>query len=109
MAHRAHKAHTFPAAHSNRNPEKQDKQEIPVCWDWFVADAPPEDVGLWTGFENFAGNLAGVLAPLLTGFLISRTGSYAPGFALAAIVLLAGIFFYWFIVGKLEPEQSAAS
>jgi MFS transporter, ACS family, D-galactonate transporter len=71
--------------------------------------APPEDVGLWTGFENFAGNLAGVLAPLLTGFLISRTGSYAPGFALAAVVLFAGIFFYWFIVGKLEPEQSAAS
>lgn len=70
--------------------------------------APPEDVGLWTGFENFAGNLAGVLAPLLTGFLISRTGSYAPGFALAAIVLLAGIFFYWFVVGKLELEEPAA-
>jgi nitrate/nitrite transporter NarK len=64
--------------------------------------APHEDVGLWTGFENFAGNLAGVLAPLLTGVLISRTGSYAPGFALAAIVLLGGIFCYWFIVGDLS-------
>jgi len=68
--------------------------------------APQEDVGLWTGFENFAGNLAGVLAPLLTGLLISRTGSYAPGFAVAAVVLFAGIFFYWFIVGKLESNQS---
>jgi MFS transporter, ACS family, D-galactonate transporter len=64
--------------------------------------APREDVGLWTGFENFAGNLGGVLAPLITGVLISRTGSYAPGFILAAGVLLAGIFCYRFIVGDLE-------
>lgn len=64
--------------------------------------APHEDVGLWTGFENFAGNMGGVVAPLLTGLLISRTGSYAPGFALAAVTLLAGVFCYWFIVGDLR-------
>jgi MFS family permease len=68
--------------------------------------APHEDVGLWTGFENFAGNMGGVLAPLLTGFLISRTGSYAPGFALAAITLLAGVFCYWFIVGDLRSASA---
>jgi ACS family D-galactonate transporter-like MFS transporter len=71
--------------------------------------APPEDVGLWTGLENFTGNLGGVLAPLLTGFLISRTGSYSPGFALAAIVLVAGIFCYWFIVGDLGSRSQAAA
>jgi MFS transporter, ACS family, D-galactonate transporter len=63
---------------------------------------PPEDVGLWTGFENFFGNLGGVLAPLITGVRSSRTGSYAPGFMLATIVLLGGIVCYWFIVGKLD-------
>jgi ACS family D-galactonate transporter-like MFS transporter len=68
---------------------------------------PPEDVGLWTGFENFAGNLGGVLAPLITGVLISRTGSYAPGFMLATIVLLGGIFCYWFIVGDLDSGSRA--
>ena len=26
--------------------------------------APPEAVGIWTGAENFAGNLAGIIAPL---------------------------------------------
>jgi MFS transporter, ACS family, D-galactonate transporter len=66
---------------------------------------PPEDVGLWTGFENFAGNLGGVLAPLITGVLISRTGSYAPGFMLATIVLLGGIVCYWFIVGNLDSAS----
>jgi MFS transporter, ACS family, D-galactonate transporter len=70
------------------------------------ACAPHEDVGLWTGFENFAGNIAGALAPLLTGFLISRTGSYAPGFGLAAGILLAGIFCYGFIVKNFDRQPS---
>jgi MFS transporter, ACS family, D-galactonate transporter len=64
--------------------------------------APPEKVGLWTGIENLFGNIAGVLAPLVTGILISDTGSYSPGFELAAFVLLAGIASYWLLVGKLR-------
>jgi len=64
--------------------------------------APPTELGVWTGFENFAGNIGGVLAPILTGFLIARTGTYFPGFVLAAGVLAAGIFAYWFIVGDLK-------
>jgi MFS transporter, ACS family, D-galactonate transporter len=71
--------------------------------------APHEDIGLWTGFENFAGNIAGVVAPLLTGLIISRTGSYAPGFLLAAIVLLVGIICYWFIVGNLGSRSEVAA
>lgn len=65
--------------------------------------APSGEVGIWTGFENFAGNLAGIIAPLTTGFLISRTGSYFPGFALAAAVLISGLISYWFIVGEVRP------
>jgi MFS family permease len=67
--------------------------------------APPNEIGLWTGIENFVGNLAGIIAPLMTGILISRTGSYAPGFALAAIMLVAGLAAYWFIVGELKPSE----
>jgi MFS family permease len=71
------------------------------------ACAPHEDIGLWTGFENFAGNIAGALAPLLTGLLITRTGSYAPGFGLAVGVLLAGIFCYGFIVKNFDSQPPA--
>ena len=67
--------------------------------------APPEEVGVWTGFENFAGNVGGILAPAATGFLIARTGSYLPGFALAAFVLLTGLLAYWFVVGKLGSRN----
>lgn len=66
--------------------------------------APSDEIGVWTGMENFAGNLGGILAPLLTGFLIARTGSYFPGFALAAIVLLTGLLAYWLVVGDLKPH-----
>jgi MFS family permease len=69
--------------------------------------APPDEVATWTGYENFAGNIGGVLAPFVTGFLIARTGTYLPGFALAAGVLVAGLFAYWFVVGELNPTLSA--
>jgi nitrate/nitrite transporter NarK len=64
--------------------------------------APADQVGIWTGIENFVGNIGGVLAPILTGLLIARTGSYFPGFALAAGLLAAGILAYWFLVGDLK-------
>lgn len=70
--------------------------------------APHEEVGVWTGFENFAGNIGGVGAPWLTGLLIQRTRSYFPGFALAAVVLVSGILAYWFVVGELRPLRAAA-
>jgi MFS family permease len=69
--------------------------------------APPEDVGVWTGFENFAGNVGGIIAPAATGLLIARTGSYLPGFALAALVLLTGLLAYWFVVGELKTQKGS--
>jgi MFS transporter, ACS family, D-galactonate transporter len=68
--------------------------------------APAEHVGIWTGAENFAGNLAGIIAPLAVGFLITSYGSYVPGFELASIVLLLGLLAYWLVVGDLRPRLS---
>jgi ACS family D-galactonate transporter-like MFS transporter len=68
--------------------------------------APPEQVGVWTGMQNFAGNIGGIIAPLVTGLLIRETGSYAPAFALAAVVLVTGLLAYWLIVGELKPARS---
>jgi nitrate/nitrite transporter NarK len=68
--------------------------------------APSEAVGIWTGAENFAGNLAGILAPLAVGFLIASHGSHVPGFQLASIILFTGVLAYWFVVGDLKPPSS---
>lgn len=68
--------------------------------------APSEAVGIWTGAENFAGNLAGIVAPLAVGFLITKYGSYIPGFQLASIILFVGVLAYWFVIGELKPHAS---
>jgi nitrate/nitrite transporter NarK len=68
--------------------------------------APAEDVGIWTGAENFAGNIAGIIAPLVVGFLIASYGSYVRGFEIASLILFAGVLAYWFVVGELTSEQA---
>jgi MFS family permease len=68
------------------------------------ACAPAQSTGLWTGIYNFAGNVAGILAPLCTGFLIQWTHSYTPAFVLAAIMVAAGQFSYWFLVGDIRQQ-----
>ena len=69
--------------------------------------APPEHVGIWTGTENFAGNLAGIVAPLMVGLLIRSSGSYVPGFTVGAIILVIGILGYGLIVGELKSATAS--
>jgi ACS family glucarate transporter-like MFS transporter len=67
--------------------------------------APPEEIGLWTGVYNTVGNIAGILSPIITGFLIAQTGSYTPPFILAAALIAAGPLAYWFIVGDISRPR----
>jgi ACS family D-galactonate transporter-like MFS transporter len=69
--------------------------------------APQDKIGLWTGVYNFIGNIAGITAPILTGFLIEKTGSYTSAFVFAAVMVPAGALSYWFIVREL-PRKAAA-
>ncbi len=50
---------------------------------------PDPQVGRAAGLMGIAGGLAGMLFPLLTGYLVDRI-SYAPAFALVAIMPMAG-------------------
>jgi MFS family permease len=66
------------------------------------ACTPPERVGLAVGVYNFVGNIAGVIAPIVTGFVIEVSGSYTPAFVLAAVAMALSQFAYWFIVGPIQ-------
>ena len=68
--------------------------------------APRGEIGLWTGVYNFIGNIAGILSPLITGFLIQRAGSYTPPFILAAVMIALGPLALWFIVSELRAAES---
>ena len=68
--------------------------------------APPDEIGLWTGVYNFVGNIAGILSPLITGFLIAKSGSYTPPFVLAAGLIALGPLAFWMVVGELKAAGS---
>jgi MFS transporter, ACS family, D-galactonate transporter len=46
--------------------------------------------GRWTGIQNACGNLAGIVSPMLTGWIVERTGSFALAFVCAGAACLAG-------------------
>ena len=64
--------------------------------------AGPQAAGRWTGFQNFVGNLAGVVAPALTGFFLDRTGHFYWAFAILTAVALTGTVSWIFLVGPVE-------
>lgn len=65
--------------------------------------AGPQAAGRWTGFQNFVGNLSGVVAPALTGFVLDRTGHFYWAFVIMVAVALAGTASWLFITGPIEP------
>jgi MFS family permease len=67
---------------------------------------PGAAVGRIVGIQNCAANLPGIVAPLLTGWLIQTTGSYdAPMWAIW-FFLLAGVAAYVFLVRqKYAPKR----
>ena len=68
---------------------------------------PGAAIGRITGVQNFASNLSGIVAPILTGRLVAMTGSYQAPMQAIALLLLAGILSYVFLVRrKYAPGQS---
>jgi len=65
--------------------------------------AGPAASGRWTGVQNFVGNLAGVTAPAITGFVVARTGHFFWAFASAGAVSLSGAMIYLFLLERVEP------
>jgi MFS family permease len=64
--------------------------------------AGPHAAGRWTGFQNFIGNLAGVVAPSLTGFVLQRTGHFSWAFVILVAVTFAGAACWIFLVGPIQ-------
>jgi ACS family glucarate transporter-like MFS transporter len=63
-------------------------------------------VGTVGGLQNFFGNLGGIVAPALSGFIAKTTGSFALAMGLTGGLLIIGIAAYWFLVN--EPVSSEA-
>ena len=52
---------------------------------------------------NFANNMMGVVAPIVTGFVVGRTHSFVDAFLVAGLVLVAGVASFLFLLGPIQP------
>jgi MFS transporter, ACS family, D-galactonate transporter len=59
--------------------------------------------GRWAGFQSFFGNLSGMVAPAVTGYVLQRTGQFYWAFVIAAGVAFASAASWIFLVGRVEP------
>jgi MFS family permease len=67
--------------------------------------APPHLVSSCASIQNFGGNIGGALAPLITGVLISWSGSFVvPLLFTAAVGLLFGCGGFGLVVNNLDRE-----
>ena len=54
---------------------------------------------------NCAGNLAGIIAPILAGYVADTIG-IATNFLITGAILLAGIACFLFLLGKIEQIEA---
>jgi MFS family permease len=81
----------------------------PVGWSIPSLIAPRGTVGVVGAIMNFFNNVAGIIAPLVAGFVLDTTKSFVLNFIIAAIILVLGILCYLLLLGKIEqlPAQFA--
>jgi MFS family permease len=75
----------------------------PVGWSIPSLIAPRESVGTLGGILNFCNQLAGIAAPIVTGYIVQATHSFSGAFAAATVFLLIGIAGYVFLLGNMAP------
>jgi ACS family D-galactonate transporter-like MFS transporter len=78
----------------------------PVAWTIPSLIAPRESVGTLAGAVNLCGQIAAICAPIVTGYIVSASHSFAAAFVTATLILLMGIAGYIFLLGRIEaiPE-----
>jgi len=75
----------------------------PVAWSIPSLIAPRESVGTLSGIVNFSGQISAISAPIVTGYIVSATHSFAAAFATSSATLLLGIAAYVVLLGRIEP------
>src|SRR5438045_8929807 len=72
----------------------------PNTWTLTQAVCEKRIVGSVTGIQNFGGNLGGIIAPALTGYLAHVTNSFALALSITGAVLVVGILAYAFLISQ---------
>jgi len=71
-------------------------------WTLLSDVAPKEMMGLTGGLFNFFTNLAGIITPLVVGFVVGATGSFYGALAYIGALGVVGALAYLFLLGPVE-------
>jgi MFS family permease len=63
----------------------------------------PRAAGRWGGAQNLAGQLAGIVAPIVTGLIVDRTGSFSSAFLMSAATAVAAGLFWVLVIRQVTP------
>ncbi|MHB8600449.1 MAG: MFS transporter [Ktedonobacteraceae bacterium] len=77
----------------------------PIGWSLPGLIAPKGSVGTVGSIMNFFNNGAGIVAPIVAGFVFDATHSFSLNFIIAAVILVLGILCYLLLLGKIEQIQ----
>jgi len=82
----------------------------PNTWTLTQAVCSKKIVGTVSGIQNFGGNVGGIIAPLLTGYIAHKTGSFALALGLCGAILIGGIAAYLSLVEeRVEIDEPASA
>jgi len=65
----------------------------------------PLAAGRWTGLQNAFGNISGMIAPWLTGWIVQKTGGYYVAFVITTSLLVVGMLAFTVIIPRVEPVK----
>jgi MFS family permease len=65
--------------------------------------AGPTATGRWMGIQNAVGNVAGMTAPVVTGYLVESTGNYTAASIVSGVVALCGLVAWLVVVPEVKP------
>ncbi len=68
--------------------------------------APPAAVGSLTSIQNVFGSVGGLLAPIVTGRIVTTTGSFVIAMLVAGGMALFGAIAYLLILGNLSKDST---
>ncbi len=74
----------------------------PVGWSLPSLIAPKNSTGKVGSILNSGNQSAGILAPIITGYLVGITHSFVWAFAVAGMFLILGILAYLWLLGPIE-------
>lgn len=77
----------------------------PNYWALTQTLIPGGSIGRIVGIQNFAASTAGIVAPILTGWLVEETGSYTAPMQTVGLFLALGIACYLFAIRRKYAER----